>query len=175
MNDFSRSHHRSKLWIVLLSDLENLYQVCGQRRLMFKATRETGEELCCVMADIDHFKAVNDNFGHGAGDIVIQKMAQALQAAFREEDIVCRYGGEEFCILLPGISMADAAVIANRVRETITALIYNEVNEVLGRNITASFGVSSSYLGADDEQSLVERADMALYSSKETGRNKVTR
>lgn len=155
---------------------------CLNRRAFFDAfnsaftnANENGEELCCIMADIDHFKSVNDTFGHGAGDVVIQKMAQALEESVREEDIVSRFGGEEFCIILPGISLTDAVSIAERVRITVTKKIKEEVDVIPGRIVTTSLGVTSSYLGAEDESTLVEQADSALYISKETGRNKVSR
>ena len=155
---------------------------CLNRRAFFEVFNKTfeeaksnGEEICSIMADIDNFKSVNDDFGHGAGDVVIQKMAEALLSSVREEDIVCRYGGEEFCILMPGISLNDATQIAERIRTTVTSLIEEEVNVVPGRIITTSLGISSSYLGADDQSALVDQADQALYSSKEGGRNKVTR
>ena len=155
---------------------------CLNRRAFFEIFDETfmeaktnGEEICSIMADIDHFKTVNDEFGHGAGDIVIQKMAQALLSSVREEDVVCRYGGEEFCILMPGISISDAAQIAERIRTSVTSVIEEEVDVIPGRVITASLGISSSYLGADDPALLVDQADLALYVSKENGRNQVTR
>ncbi len=155
---------------------------CLNRRAFFEVFTKTfedaktnGEEICSIMADIDHFKTVNDQFGHGAGDVVIQKMAEALLTSVREEDIVCRYGGEEFCILMPGISISDAAQIAERIRENVTSLIREEVDVIPGRIITASLGLSSSYFGAEDPTLLVDQADLALYASKENGRNKVSR
>ncbi|MFK8068766.1 MAG: diguanylate cyclase [Gammaproteobacteria bacterium] len=153
---------------------------CLNRRAFFEIFEEifknSGEqELCCIMADIDHFKSVNDDFGHGAGDAVIQKMAQALTASVREGDYVCRYGGEEFCILMPGISLREATQIAERIRKNITSTIKNEVYVIPGRVVTSSLGVSSSLLGASDPAFLVNQADLALYNSKENGRNQVTR
>ncbi len=153
---------------------------CLNRRAFFEIFEEVFEnskeqELCCIMADLDHFKSINDDFGHSAGDTVIQKVAQTLAASVREKDYVCRYGGEEFCILMPGITLREATQIAERIRRNITSTIKNEVYVIPGRMVTSSLGVSSSLLGADDPSFLVNQADLALYNSKENGRNQVSR
>ena len=116
------------------------------------------------MADIDKFKSINDEHGHAMGDQVIQKTADALRSVLRGGDAVCRYGGEEFCILLIGATSDEAEQVAERARATI------------GRDgFTASFGLSSIESGAQDPGEMIDQADKALYMSKNTGRNRVTR
>jgi diguanylate cyclase (GGDEF)-like protein/PAS domain S-box-containing protein len=125
--------------------------------------------LSCVMLDVDHFKSINDRHGHRVGDQVLQQVAERLRAAVREGDLVCRYGGEEFCILLPDTNLAEAGEAAERFRHEIAALVCGDVR------ITASLGVSSSGLGAQEPCDLLDQADRALYAAKRAGRNRVLR
>ncbi len=134
----------------------------------FSLAQEEQRELCCIMTDIDHFKNVNDSHGHGMGDQVISLVAGLLQNAVREEDMVGRYGGEEFCILLPGMDITQAEQVAERCRKRI------ELQRQLELKITASFGIASVKSGAESPESMVDQADQALYVSKESGRNRVT-
>jgi diguanylate cyclase (GGDEF)-like protein/PAS domain S-box-containing protein len=128
----------------------------------------TGQPVACVMTDIDHFKRVNDTYGHAAGDEIIKLAANAIRDNLREGDVIGRYGGEEFCIILPGLSTLQAHRIAERCRLLIEAQEYD------GIKITNSFGIASTEAGCFDPELLVQRADEALYSSKEGGRNRVT-
>jgi len=125
--------------------------------------------LSCVMVDIDHFKNINDTFGHQTGDMVLKKIAQVLQSAAREVDVVCRYGGEEFVVLLPHVDIQDATSAAERFRAQIEATPFPDTT------ITASLGVSAISLGAHDPQALLEQADTALYVAKRNGRNQIVR
>lgn len=140
----------------------------------FVAARKRFQMLACVMCDIDHFKSINDTFGHSVGDKVIQKMAECVRQAVRENDHVCRYGGEEFCVLLPGLDMEAAAVVAERVRVSIEAEAAQSLRLTGDRTITASFGVTDLNAGAGDLADLIDQADNALYRSKDNGRNQVT-
>ena len=135
----------------------------------FTVARREGQTLCCLMVDIDHFKRVNDTHGHSAGDEVIRRIAEALTAEVRSGDSVCRYGGEEFCVVLPGAPIEAAAAVAERLRRRIESPGFARVP------VTASFGVSSSRFGATKPTELISQADDALYASKEAGRNRVTR
>jgi diguanylate cyclase (GGDEF)-like protein/PAS domain S-box-containing protein len=130
--------------------------------------------LCCIMTDIDHFKGFNDLYGHSVGDQVIQVVARALGACIRNTDMLCRYGGEEFCILLPNTTLADACTIAERARATIENTASAGVRTVQVRKITSSFGVATLTAGASSLQVLIDQADQALYASKAAGRNCVT-
>jgi diguanylate cyclase (GGDEF)-like protein len=144
---------------------------CLNRRRFFElydsewqAAHADGAPLACIMGDIDHFKSINDRYGHSVGDEVIQKVAEAIGSALRNVDLICRYGGEEFCCLLIGMGIREAAEVAERARLAVEA-----------QSFTASFGVSATGFGATDPARLVDQADKALYESKRTGRNRVTR
>jgi diguanylate cyclase (GGDEF)-like protein len=123
----------------------------------------------CLMVDIDHFKKVNDEHGHGVGDEVIQRVAEALKGAVRGSDAVCRYGGEEFCIALPVADIEAGAMVGERVRAKIASPGFARVP------ISVSVGVASVGFGAQNLHDLINQADEALYASKNNGRNQVTR
>jgi diguanylate cyclase (GGDEF)-like protein len=119
------------------------------------------------MVDIDQFKSINDRYGHLTGDKVLQEVADILRSALREEDVICRYGGEEFCILLPNTSMENAVKAAKRFHASVESTL------CYGINISASFGVSSMESAINNPQELLSRADEALYVAKNGGRNRV--
>lgn len=154
---------------------------CLNRRAFFGAAdplyatlQAEGEEVCCIMSDIDHFKSFNDRYGHAVGDQVIKSVAKCLGSELREVDMLCRYGGEEFCIMLPGSTAEQAAEVAERLRYAIENHAGAAVRDIPGIRITSSFGVASIKLGAKDPAELIDQADNALYQSKQTGRNKVS-
>lgn len=125
--------------------------------------------VSCVMVDLDHFKSINDNHGHAVGDKVLQRVAEALKAAARKSDFVCRYGGEEFSVLLPHIDLDGAMQCAERFRQIIVEL------QPAGLDVTASLGVSSNCFGARQPAEMLDQADKALYAAKRTGRNRVAK
>jgi diguanylate cyclase (GGDEF)-like protein len=132
-----------------------------------RATRYGGT-LSVVMADLDHFKGVNDTHGHAAGDEVLRVFGSVLRSCARESDVVARYGGEEFAILAPNTGAAAAAQYAERVRR----LLAERVIPPLAAPMTCSFGVAEWRPGGD-ARDLVARADAALYAAKREGRNRV--
>ena len=134
--------------------------------LFDKATKD-GTELSCIMTDIDHFKAVNDNHGHAVGDKVIITMSNILMANSRESDLTGRYGGEEFVLVFPGMTLAQAAEVAERIRKEVKA------DTTSGVPITISLGVSSLKQNPKDPQDMTDQSDKALYIAKESGRNRV--
>jgi diguanylate cyclase (GGDEF)-like protein/PAS domain S-box-containing protein len=149
---------------------------CLNRRAFFAeletqwaAAHRYGQAVSCIMVDIDHFKSINDTYGHGVGDQVLQLVADTLRSEVRKSDSVCRYGGEEFCILLPHIDVAEAAQAADRLREAIAARNCSDVH------VTASLGVSALSLEARDPRDLLEQADKSLYAAKRSGRDRVVR
>ena len=149
---------------------------CTNRRSFFTqfdthwaSARRYGYAVSCVMVDVDRFKQINDRHGHGVGDQVLQHVAKVLQSLAREGDIVCRYGGEEFCVLLTHTDTDGAALAAERYRSAI------ESNACAGIAVTASLGVSGMELGAESPQLMIDEADRALYAAKQTGRNRVVR
>ena len=127
--------------------------------------------LACLMVDIDHFKHINDQYGHKAGDAALVKLANLLQANARSGDMVFRYGGEEFCIICPGATMEMARAIAERIRQnTAEQRFYlGEINILL----TVSIGVAVMIPPHTAEERLISDADAALYRAKENGRNRV--
>ncbi|MCP4377994.1 MAG: sensor domain-containing diguanylate cyclase [bacterium] len=133
----------------------------------FDEARRYGYDISFIMVDVDHFKSVNDRYGHAVGDEVLKGVSAALSSTLRSCDSVCRYGGEEFCILLPHTGLEGAAKTANNCRKTIESL------DCSGVSVTASFGVSSVKAGREEPQDILSRADKALYSAKEGGRNRV--
>lgn len=133
-----------------------------------------GASLCLVMADIDHFKKVNDTHGHLVGDNVLRMVAATIKDSIKGKDTVARVGGEEFVILLPDTPLEGAAKLADNMRRTFEGLDLKKksTGESLGK-VTLSFGVTI-YKKNENSEDLVNRADEALYQSKNEGRNKVT-
>jgi diguanylate cyclase (GGDEF)-like protein len=126
-----------------------------------------GEALTLVAFDIDHFKAVNDTFGHIRGDEVLKKIAEIVRDNIRTTDIFARTGGEEFALIAPSTDPASASEIAERLRETINSHSFDSIGTV-----TVSFGVAGFKKG-DNINAFIDRADKALYNAKELGRNRV--
>jgi len=158
-----------------LADLDPLTGLFNRRawheRLtaLKQATRRRRQPLALMFLDVDHFKRLNDHYGHRAGDDGLRALAQALREELRGDDLIGRYGGEEFVIALPGIDAAQATPIAERIRERFrarAALAFPELQP------TVSIGVVQLRPG-DDANSLVQRADEALYAAKSGGRNRV--
>lgn len=132
----------------------------------------TQTEVALVICDIDHFKQLNDNYGHAAGDRVLQIVAQQLRHAFRSSDIICRYGGEEFVVVLPDTGLEDARLRAEQLRMGMAAKSIVIEGDRIG-SVTLSAGVSSGRAGTIDADTLLQQADQALYRAKQSGRNRV--
>lgn len=135
-------------------------------------TQRTGRPTSLVMIDLDHFKAVNDQWGHEAGNKALQTAARIFREEVRLFDIICRYGGEEFALILPQTGLRIAVTVAERIR---ACLQRNPVRvDDLEFNVTASFGVAQYQQGSDlSPQALVEMADRYLYEAKQQGRDRV--
>jgi diguanylate cyclase (GGDEF)-like protein len=130
----------------------------------------SGDPLSCIVLDVDHFKKINDKYGHPYGDHVLKKIAAVLTQACRIEDVACRHGGEEFVVLAPQTSAEHAGLLAERMREAIENIPFTRNGADV--RVTCSFGVAESTDTYD--RGLLERADKALYYSKEHGRNRVS-
>jgi diguanylate cyclase (GGDEF)-like protein len=137
----------------------------------FQRARRFGRSLSAIMLDIDHFKKVNDTHGHAAGDQVITDVARRLRAAVRNIDIVGRYGGEEFVLVLPETELAGAGLLAERLRKSIAAAPVKTLAGPLP--VTVSMGVATSAANVGDINALINNADTALYAAKQAGRNRV--
>jgi diguanylate cyclase (GGDEF)-like protein/PAS domain S-box-containing protein len=135
----------------------------------WKSCERYDHDLSVAMVDVDHFKSVNDKHGHSMGDEVLRQVAACLQKAVRETDIVCRYGGEEFAILMPNTNLERAEICAERCRLAISKLEFGNFS------VTASMGVSALTEGPNSPQELLDQADKCLYVAKRNGRNQVIR
>jgi diguanylate cyclase (GGDEF)-like protein/PAS domain S-box-containing protein len=167
-----RQQNRELEWLATRDALTG----CMNRRSFFRifdeewaARKATKSALCAVMVDIDHFKSINDNYGHAKGDEVLKKVALTIIQTVSEDDIVCRYGGEEFSVLMLGRNLDDAELQAERIRVAIMGLRLGELQ------VTASLGVSSVTQHAQSPQDLLDQADKCLYVAKRNGRNQVVR
>ena len=130
---------------------------------------DDGRPVAIAMADVDRFKAINDELGHAAGDEVLRAVGAAFEAHVRERDLVFRYGGEEFALLFRGLSQSEAMEVAEHLRVAVS----DEVGRVCGRHVTLSVGVASAALGAGDLRGLLAKADERLYQAKRQGRDQV--
>jgi diguanylate cyclase (GGDEF)-like protein len=124
-------------------------------------------DVSLAMIDVDNFKEINDNLGHQTGDNVLVAMGKIIQEEARESDICCRYGGDEFVIIMPMTRASDADALAGRLRERIARSVFD------GRMLTVSIGVTSCGEGVITAQELIKRADTALYAAKRNGKNRV--
>jgi diguanylate cyclase (GGDEF)-like protein len=133
----------------------------------------SGQPLAIVMIDVDHFKHFNDSFGHEAGDLVLHNLGALLKASVREGDTACRFGGEEFALLLPGASLDDGVARAEELRQTIAAELQLTFEGRMLDPVTASFGVAAYPQAGRTLRALARAADEALYVAKAAGRNRV--
>ena len=133
--------------------------------------RRYGRACAVLVTDIDHFKAVNDTYGHPAGDVVLKGVAQMLREQARDTDVVARYGGEEFAVVMPETDLRGAQVIAERLREAVAARVFpTELGPV---RATLSAGLAAAPLDGTEVDALVQAADQCLYQAKRQGRNRV--
>ena len=162
-----------------LATTDTLTGILNRRQFFILAEQEVersrryGRTLALLLYDIDHFKQVNDTFGHQAGDIVLRELAKLVHEQLRRNDIEGRVGGEEFAVLLPETTISEAVVLAERIRGIIENFAINIGETSL--HITASFGVTAVKENDVALDSIYKRADSALYEAKNTGRNRVGR
>jgi diguanylate cyclase (GGDEF)-like protein len=158
-----------------LTGLYNRWYVMEKIDSEMNRSLRRGSPVSLIMMDIDHFKRVNDSFGHSAGDRVLRSVGQVLRDSCRVYDVAGRYGGEEFCIVLPETKVGNTTVVAERIRERLAASRFDVGEESVV--VTASIGIAGiESIEAEDglsPLSLIDRADQALYSAKHHGRNRV--
>lgn len=155
-----------------LTGLYNHGHILEWLRIEHKRAARDMEPLCVAMLDLDHFKFINDTYGHAFGDSVLRQVAELLRSNLRESDIVGRYGGEEFLILAPKTNALGGHQLAEKLRRTIEAHAFRD--EVFDVRLTASIGVATSdHSAATTSECLLQLADKALYEAKEAGRNTV--
>jgi diguanylate cyclase (GGDEF)-like protein len=152
-----------------LTGLPNARSCRDNLKRMVAHAGRTVSPLSVVLFDLDHFKRINDRFGHGAGDDVLASVGEVLRSTFRASDFGGRYGGEEFLLLLPSTDQVGALDVTEKLRHGIEALEFQQTD----LHITASFGIATYPLDALDADSLVRMADRALYAAKANGRNRV--
>jgi diguanylate cyclase (GGDEF)-like protein len=152
-----------------LTGLANHRAVTDTLKRMVAQAGRSKSPLTAIMFDLDHFKRINDIYGHAKGDEVLATVAAAIRSSVRESDFVGRYGGEEFVALLPDTPRDGGAMLAEKLRETLEELDVPD----LDRRVTASFGVATMPTDAVNGEQLLRAADRALYVAKNAGRNRV--
>lgn len=154
-----------------LTGLANRRQFAEYGAAMFDQAESDAQQLSVLMLDVDHFKSINDSYGHHVGDEVLRTLANLCQSQLRTQDLIARLGGEEFAVILPGTSTSDATVIAQRLRAAIAAAPI--IAQDLQIDVTVSIGGATLLPGYQTLEDLLDRADHRLYVAKQTGRNKV--
>jgi diguanylate cyclase (GGDEF)-like protein len=167
--DVAKKHAENMASTDALTGLNNRRAFFEKAATLFAFCKRSQEPISALMLDIDHFKIINDTYGHAAGDVALRNLAQLLKTNLRDSDIPCRFGGEEFAVLLPNTNALEAMEMANllkkRMLESTIALANNNA-----QSLTASFGVAEHGESVED---LLNNADKAMYMAKNSGRNHV--
>ncbi len=156
-----------------LTGLHNRRYMAGQLQALMSRAGHGGDPVAVLVLDIDHFKLVNDGFGHDAGDEVLREFAVRVATNVRAIDLPCRLGGEEFVVVMPGASLEDAVQVADRIRRDVGAQPFPIMGGTEALTVTVSVGVAASTGPADTPDALLKRADEGVYEAKARGRNQV--
>ncbi len=173
-NNIENAYHEE---IYRLTTIDGLTQIYNKRYFLETLEREIGRaqrysrDLSLIMFDIDHFKQVNDSFGHLAGDYVLKQLASVIRSRIRREDILARYGGEEFAIILPEIDLYNATHFADKVRKLTEKAMFKFEDTAIP--VTVSVGVTTLTRDITEGLDFIKVADDALYAAKNAGRNRV--
>jgi len=149
-----------------LTNLYNRYKFSQLFDSLYETMSQNSSKMSLILIDIDYFKKINDTYGHNVGDEVLVQISELIRRLLRESDVVGRWGGEEFVVLLPLANLENALNIADQIRGLIEGQTAHPFK------ITASFGVTE-VKESDDLKSVIDRADTALYEAKESGRNRI--
>jgi two-component system cell cycle response regulator len=156
-----------------LTGLHNRRYMARHLDNLIQGARKSGKPIAFLIMDIDHFKAVNDTYGHDAGDEVLREFAGRISANVRGIDLACRYGGEEFVVVMPDTDMALAWTVAERLRKSVEEASFAISRDPHQIHVTISIGIAGSEGDVDSADKLLHRADQALYRAKREGRNRV--
>lgn len=156
-----------------LTGLNNRRYLDNHLKILFNRSLARGRPLSILITDIDRFKLVNDTYGHDAGDEVLKEFAARIRSTVRGADLACRYGGEEFVVVMPDTPPEVAAAVAERLRAAVETAPVTLREAGAALNITASFGISSRLESIETPEQLMKQADLALYEAKKAGRNRV--
>jgi diguanylate cyclase (GGDEF)-like protein len=162
----------------MLSQTDPLTGLYNRRHMMatleseFDRSNRISSPFSLLMIDLDHFKRVNDTYGHQQGDIVLQSISQEIQAQLRQYDSAARFGGEEFALLLPETNLSEGTMVAERLRQIISKIQFSD--SISDLKITASIGIAAiPHKKINTTEDLIRLADDALYAAKSNGRNRV--
>ena len=156
-----------------LTGLNNRRYLDNHLKVLFERAVARGRPLSVCITDIDRFKSINDTYGHDAGDEVLRELANRIRTTVRGADLACRYGGEEFVVVMPDTTIDIAASIAERLRTAIESKPFQLKGAAAELNVTASLGIATTSQGVEAPDILLRGADKALYEAKNSGRNRV--
>ncbi|MGO7541896.1 PleD family two-component system response regulator [Rhizobium ruizarguesonis] len=175
-NDRLRASVKQTIELAVTDPLTGLYNrryLDNHLNVLFNRSMARGRPLSVLITDIDRFKQVNDTYGHDGGDEVLREFSNRVRSTIRGADLACRYGGEEFVVVMPDTSPEIAATVAERLRAAIESAPFMLKHSGEALNVTASFGIASRITSVLTPDQLMKQADLALYEAKNTGRNRV--
>lgn len=175
-NDRLRASVKQTIELAVTDPLTGLYNrryLDNHLNVLFNRSMARGRPLSVLITDIDRFKHVNDTYGHDGGDEVLREFSNRVRSTIRGADLACRYGGEEFVVVMPDTSPEIAAAVAERLRAAIESAPFMLKHSGEALNVTASFGIASRIASVLTPGQLMKQADLALYEAKNTGRNRV--
>lgn len=175
-NDRLRASVRQTIELAVtdgLTGLHNRRYLDNHLKLLIDRATARGRALSVCITDIDRFKLVNDTYGHDAGDVVLREFASRVRSAVRGADLACRYGGEEFVLVMPDTTPEMAAGVAERLRAIVESEPFQIPGTDVALSVTASLGIAAMLPSGDTPDALLKRADNALYEAKRSGRNRV--
>ncbi|MBY5634511.1 PleD family two-component system response regulator [Rhizobium leguminosarum] len=175
-NDRLRASVKQTIELAVTDPLTGLYNrryLDNHLNVLFNRSMARGRPLSVLITDIDRFKHVNDTYGHDGGDEVLREFSNRVRSTIRGADLACRYGGEEFVVVMPDTSPEIAAAVAERLRAAIENAPFMLKHSGEALNVTASFGIASRIASVLTPSQLMKQADLALYEAKNSGRNRV--